>query len=323
MDWYTRQEVADILGVSKATVYHYAKQGKIIKIEDPHNAIRGVRYQKEEVDNLAIERKRNQPSGLRPAELAKELGIPLPRIYAIIKDNDLPVDKIPLGDEMTGYSISEELADWIRKEVKRVMPARGTRLEYYNAQQDISLYQLFTTKSGQPRRVIRNDEQEWGFFLPSQTWVSYLDGINLYHYKTAYPIHQKNMSINGYTDFVLPKNQEESFYFLDFVYEVWGIENIRLRELEKTLELSIKSGVKEISIPLPESVSYEVILSFLVSGDLLINEDSWNLVSGDRRTTIEIPLSLFNAVQGITKDEGITFSDYIERLIREELERSE
>ncbi|WP_418789868.1 helix-turn-helix domain-containing protein [Peribacillus frigoritolerans] len=35
MEWYTQQEVAGLLGVSKATVYHYAKQKKIIKIADP------------------------------------------------------------------------------------------------------------------------------------------------------------------------------------------------------------------------------------------------------------------------------------------------
>jgi len=72
-DWYTRQEVADILGVSKATVYHYAKQQKIIKIADPHRLIREARYMQGEVDALAAERQRNQPMGLRPSELAKQL----------------------------------------------------------------------------------------------------------------------------------------------------------------------------------------------------------------------------------------------------------
>ncbi|MED4697085.1 helix-turn-helix domain-containing protein [Peribacillus frigoritolerans] len=34
MEWYTQKEVADLLGVSKATVYHYGKQKKIIEILD-------------------------------------------------------------------------------------------------------------------------------------------------------------------------------------------------------------------------------------------------------------------------------------------------
>jgi len=129
-DWYTRQEVADILGVSKPTVYHYAKQKKIIKIVDPHRIIREARYKREEVDALAEERKQNQPTGLRPSEIAKRLGVPVTRIYTIIRDNNLPVDEILLGDEGKGYSISEEMANRIQKEVARTMPGRGTRVEF-------------------------------------------------------------------------------------------------------------------------------------------------------------------------------------------------
>ncbi|MGG6361234.1 helix-turn-helix domain-containing protein [Peribacillus frigoritolerans] len=52
--WYTQQEVADLLGVSKATL-SYAKQTKIIKIADPHRIHRETRYEKAEVDKLVIE----------------------------------------------------------------------------------------------------------------------------------------------------------------------------------------------------------------------------------------------------------------------------
>ena len=59
-EWYTQKEVAERLGVSKATVYHYAKQGKIRKIMDPHRLHREARYYKEEVDLIAMERKNIQ-----------------------------------------------------------------------------------------------------------------------------------------------------------------------------------------------------------------------------------------------------------------------
>ncbi|MDQ7861080.1 helix-turn-helix domain-containing protein [Peribacillus frigoritolerans] len=56
MDWYTQKEVADLLGVSKATVYHYGKQKKIMKIQDPHRIHKEARYQKAEVDRLVYEK---------------------------------------------------------------------------------------------------------------------------------------------------------------------------------------------------------------------------------------------------------------------------
>jgi len=55
-EWYTQKQVAERLGVSKATVYYYAKQGKIRKMADPHRLHREARYYKEEVDCLARER---------------------------------------------------------------------------------------------------------------------------------------------------------------------------------------------------------------------------------------------------------------------------
>jgi excisionase family DNA binding protein len=68
MEWYTQQEVANLLGISKATVYHYAQQKKIKKIADPHRLHREARYEKAEVDELTEERN-SYPSGIRPAEV--------------------------------------------------------------------------------------------------------------------------------------------------------------------------------------------------------------------------------------------------------------
>ena len=217
-DWYTRQEVADLLGVSKATVYHYAKQKKIIKIEDPYRLIREARYRKEEVDVLAKERKRHQPTGLRPSELAKQLNVATQRVYTLIRETDLPVDELPVGDERTIYSIPAETAEWIRQEIEKTTSSRGTRTEFYDAKFDIALYQCFRTQQGQEMRVVRNHNHEWGFYLPSQTWIPFSDGINIFKYEAAYSIHQANHSIKGYTDFSLPKDAHETFEFLDFVY---------------------------------------------------------------------------------------------------------
>lgn len=319
--WYTRQEVADILGVSKPTVYHYAKQKKIIKIADPHRLIREARYQKEEVDALAEERSRNKPMGLRPSELAKRLGVPVTRIYTIIRDNNLQVDEILLGDEGKGYSISEEMTVRIQNEVERTMPVRGTRVEFYDSKHDICLYQRFLAPGGQYMRVVRNDNLEWGFFLQSRTWISYSDGINKFQYEVAYPIHQSNRRAVAYTDFLLPKDLVESFDFLDFVYQVWGIENIRLRERETEIELSIKSGLMELPIPVPETITEGLIKSFLLLGEVDLVEGAWNLISGYRRNTVDLPNTIWETLQNVSKQKDKTMSEYIEDVLRESFQR--
>lgn len=74
VEWYTQKEVADLLGVSKATVYHYGKQKKIIKILDPHRLHKEARYEKAEVDRL-VDEKQSFPTGMSPNDVAKKLGL--------------------------------------------------------------------------------------------------------------------------------------------------------------------------------------------------------------------------------------------------------
>lgn len=317
-EWYTRQEVADILGVSKATVYQFAKQGKIVKIPDPHRLRREVRYLRAEVDALAEERKKFKPSGMKPAELAAKLHIPVSRIYNIIKENNLPVDEYPLGDEMIGYSISDELAERITTEVQRTLPTRATPTEFYNARLDIALYQRFKTPDGQDIRLVRNEHSEWGFYLQSRAWIPIKEGLSR-NYVAAYPIHQKNITPQGYADLKLPKDQNETFDFLDFLYQSWGVENVRVRELSDYLALSVKSGTRTVTTPPPPSITNQSIQKFIVSGTIEWNEYEWNIISGYRRTSIELPEELLNEIQEISKDQGIFISDFIEDAILSKL----
>ncbi|WP_188006642.1 Helix-turn-helix domain-containing protein [Sporosarcina sp. ANT_H38] len=322
-NWYTRQEVADILGISKATVYHYAKQKKIIKIPNLHRLIREARYKQEEVDALAIERQRHQPLGLRPSTLAKQLGVTTQRIYALIRETTLPVDELPVGDERTIYSIPDETAAWIQQEIERTASTRGTRVEFYDAKFDIVLYQLFRTQQGQDMRVLRNDNQEWGFYLQSRTWIPFTNGIHIYQYEAVYPIHRPNSRVRGYTDFLLPKDLQESFDFLDFIYQVWGIENIRIREQETHINLSIKSGVITLPIAVPDILTESIIKKFLVLGDIVFGEAEWTLISGYRRTTFDLPNNLLDELQEISKEKGLSMSEYVEEAVREKIAREE
>lgn len=315
-DWYTRQEVANLLGVSKATVYHYAKQKKILKIEDPHRLHREARYWKEEVDVLAEKRRRNEPTGMRPSALAKELNVPVQRVYALIRETDLPVEQLPSGDERIVYSIPEETADWMRKQLTQTASTRGMRVEYYDTKHDIALYQLFKTENGQEMRVIRNEDEAWGFLLPSGTWIPYADGRDIFKYAPVYSIHQPNEPVKGYTDFAFSNEDTEALLFLDFVYAEWGIENIRVREQDQQIYLSVKSGHREVVTPPPIEVK-----AYLQSGEVLIEGTQFSLVSGYRRTTFDLPADLLHTLREVSSEQGITMSEFVEAAIRVQIDK--
>lgn len=317
-EWYTRQEVADLLEVSKATVYHYAKQRKIIKIEDPHRLFREARYEKREVDLLAEERRRNEPTGMRPSALAKELNVPVQRIYTLIHETDLPIEQLPSGDERMIYSIPDETADWMRDKIEMTASPRGMRVEFFDARYDIALYQQFKSANGQKMRVIRNEAGDWGFQLPSGTWIPYADGRDIFGYAPIYSIHQPNELVRGYTDFTLPKNDEDAFLLLDFIYEAWGIENIRIREEETSIKLSIKSGERNVTIQSP--IPVEMIQSFIEQGAIIIEGTQYTLVSGYRRTTFDLPSQLLEKLSTIAQKKHMTMSEYVEAALTEKIE---
>ena len=316
-EFYTRQEVAELLGISKATVYHYAKQKKIKKIHDPHRIIREARYEPKEVLELAEERKRNQPTGIRPSKLAKKLGVSVQKIYALINENNLEVDVIPVGDERTIYSIPEDKAQWIEKELVETAPLRGTRLEYYEPNYDVALYQKFQAPSGQVVRITRNKENEWGFELSSRSWISIEQGRMKNQFKPAYSIHHKSGPLKGYTDFELPIDSHHTYDFLDFVYQTWGVENIRLREHETFLALSVKSR-KSISIP--TTLDMQAIVPYIVSGKVYQLEETWIFESGYTRTTVEIPSKMADDIREIAKKRDISMSEVVELALAAQLD---
>lgn len=316
-DWYSRQEVADLLGISKNTVYHYAKRGKIVKIEDPHRSRREVSYRKEEVEQLLEERRQQQITGMRPTELARQMNISVHRIYQIINEHQLPIDEVQIGDERKGYSISQEMADRIREIAKEVLPERGTRTEFFNNEHDIALFQLFKGQ-GHEIRVIRNDDWIWGFHI-NGSWVPYEIAVKNYGYTPVYRIHQKNMTVQGYTDFKLPKHMQQSYQMLDFVYQIWGIENVRIRELDDHINLSVKAGTVELQRDIPEALTDEVLTSFLVQGEYIHDYSEWTMISSYKKYTIELPQKLIEQVQQKSTKQKITPSEFIQRLLEERL----
>src|SRR4051812_5331480 len=188
-EWYTQKEVAERLGVSKATVYHYVKQGKIRKIADPHRLHREARYYKEEVDRIAMERE-GYPTGIRPSELAKQLGLSVQSVYKYIKGGTIQAVEVPFGDERTTYVISDEAFQAAKEFLQSSETERVRRSELYDSTYDIALFQYFQSPDSVAARVMKDGEYNWGFYLPYyQKWVNYREGLEKYRLEPCYGIH--------------------------------------------------------------------------------------------------------------------------------------
>lgn len=207
VEWYTQKEVAYLLGVSKATVYHYGKQNKIIKILDPHRIHKEARYEKAEVDRLVHE-KQSLPTGMSPNDVAKKLGLSVQSVYKYIQDGSIKAEAVPYGDERITYVISEIAYQEAEKSLKPSEIQRPKKYEYYDSKYDIVLYQKFHSTKILEARVVRNEDNVFGFYLPNiQKWLSYEEGMKTYTLKPSYSITQPTLDYKGYVELQVPKNE--------------------------------------------------------------------------------------------------------------------
>lgn len=302
MEWYTQKEVADLLGVSKATVYHYGKQKKIMKILDPHRLHKEARYEKAEVDRLVYE-KQSLPTGMSPNDVAKRLGLSVQSVYKYIQDGSIKAEAVPYGDERITYVISEAAYQDAEKSLKPTEIQRSKKYEYYDSKNDIVLYQRFHSNKIPEARVVRNEEKVFGFYLPNiQKWLTYEEGMKTYTLKPSYSIHHPALDYKGYVELQVPKNEVVFYPFMDYLYEIWGVENIRLREQSETVLLYVKAGEK----PLKSDVFGMTDISpYLTNGEMHYGEGTLILRSSYRKTSLELPIDLLESMTELAEQEGI------------------
>jgi transposase len=270
-EWYTQKEVAERLGVSKATGYHYAKQGKIRKIADPHRLHREARYYKEEVDHLA-EEKKEYPTGMRPSEVAKQLGLSVQSVYKYIKVGTIQAVEVPFGDERTTYVISDEAFQEAKRLFQSSEADRIRKSEFYDSTHDIALFQYFQSPDSVVARVMKDEANNWGFYLPNyQKWVEHKEGMEKYALEPCYSIHKEPFDYKGYVHIKIPKGEDILYLFIDFIYESWGIENVGIREHEQWVYIMMKTGESILQNPFHIQLNAACFLPIVFhGGDLLI-----------------------------------------------------
>lgn len=307
--WYTQDEVAEILGVSKQTVYLYAKKGLIKRIPDPYRVYPYARYEREEVDRLAEKR---EFSGYSPSQVAKKLGISKQTIYRFINEGLIEYRKVPFGTKRTRYSITEKGLKQAQKIIERNKRYGVYKYEYYDSRLNIALFQKFSSDTIKDARLIKNQENEWQFYVPETgETFSYQEGIEKHQLKSAYSINQKRMPNNGYAQLAFPKEFRYLYRVIDYFYQTWGVENIRIREEERRIRLFVKSGRKTFD----ESIPFDELKPFITDGEILIVEGRIIVQSAYQKTSLNLPVSMLNKLSTLAKRQGISRNQLIEDIL--------
>ncbi|MGG6361245.1 hypothetical protein ACQ5SI_18650 [Peribacillus frigoritolerans] len=128
--------------------------------------------------------------------------------------------------------------------------------------------------------------------------------------KPVYPIHQPTLEYKGYVELEIPKDAVVFYPLVDYLYETWGMENIRLRDQDHTIILFIRAGEK----PLTTNGFFAAdILPFLIKGDIYNEEGNLIFRSSYRKTSLELPIDLLESMTELAEQEGISMSKWVEQ----------
>lgn len=139
------------------------------------------------------------------------------------------------------------------------------------------------------------------------------EGIKEYQLEPTYPIHQSTFEYIGYVELEIPKDVVVFYPFVDYLFETWGMENIRLREQEQTVILSIRAGQR----PLNNKEFFAAdILPYLKKGHIFNEEGHLIFRSSYRKTSLELPIDLLKSITELSEQEGISMSKWIEKKLQ-------
>lgn len=319
---YTASQAAQMLGVTRQTIYKYGKEGILEEIKYPHNlSIRKV-YTKESVKRL-IEKLTTQESDnnrISITQLSKEWNIERNKLYNIIKSNQLPyvVDREHFSRPTTVISLEvKNRIEEILKEQQSRPSLKHAKLDFSKPNCNIAIYQKFFDGNGEVRRIIRkveNGKVHWGF-LVSDGFLPYKKAIN-YGYRTAYPLSQTPATKNnGYSKFKVPKYEAITFDFLDFLYQECGINNLYIEDLNQS-EMNIHVKENEILItPAGLPFTDEWLNEHIIEGEISITESSIIFGSNRKYTTVSMQVDIYTKLQEIAIEKKCSMNELIESSI--------
>jgi hypothetical protein len=200
--------------------------------------------------------------------------------------------------------------------------ARIRKSEYYDSNNDVALFQYFQSKGSLTARVMKDEEQNWGFYIPDyQKWVEYNEGIKKYDLEPCYEIHNDQFDYKGNVYIKIPKGEDLLYPFIDFIYESWGIENLGIRQHKQAVYISMRAGESALKNPL--SFTLNQLVPFIQEGTIEIDEGLFIVRSAYRKTNLELPIKMLDAVKRRAEQENTTMSQWVEEVINQALKIEE
>lgn len=261
----TIEDVMKMLSISsKKTIYTYIQQGKLQPINKDDWHIEG-RYEFDIEDVIRLQEELKKP-GLTTKEVAQQLDISVTTVNKYIKQGLLPA----FQEKYRGincYFVHEEDLDEFRRthEVGR----KPSKRHFYDAEQNIALFQLFVKKREEKEQFARIISVEDSIMaITDQHEEVTLEALLNRGFEAAYEIEPKKaITKEGYATFAFKQTvyaKSQLYKLMDVFYQYLSPTNIRITPQEENEQFIIE--IKPVLLMEASQELVELLDSVLVSG---------------------------------------------------------
>lgn len=309
----TMKEIAETLSVAESTVYKYIQKGLLVEIEQPNlkYAINGQRlFTAESVSNLKSQMT-DTSKHMSLNSYAKEKKVSPELLKRIIAENDIEIPKGTHGLRQT-YLISPEIKETLDQLIiENNFVHFRTKNNYYNSGKNIALLQPFIDEDGRTYRVMI-EGRRWGFYTETGfTTFESLKGQPLYD------IHKPTVRSSLYVNFSIPKNEKNSYLYVDAIYNIFGIENAQLLLTDESINGRIKMNNWKVA---NESEHIEKLLElnkYTLNGELKLIENVLHVICFDKRVVVVLPQEYHEQLSEMAKKQNKTESKVGQKIIQD------
>lgn len=317
--YYTLQEAADVLGCSTTTVYGYEKRELCKRIEDKHRLSNQIRFYKEDIDRLKVERDELVRKGKSVSEVASELNVFPTKVKEAIEALNLNVESVPTSIRSISrrFAINPEQEKQISDYLRNKKISRPKRNHLYYVEKDLALYQSFLIAGEDNLRLKQNQRKELGFTLENDKFIPYNEAIKTLDIEPRYAIHQpKQRGQSGFTDIVVPTGKKAFYQILDTVFAVCGVENFNAEIRNGQLNISVRNGAYPIN-EFATADALSLLKKHIPSGSLYKNEEDWIFSRTTKLVQLEIEIDRYRKIEEFAKNSNMSVKAWIHQLIEE------
>lgn len=320
------EEVANILGVSKVTVYRYVNDGRITPINFEDWQI-DQRYEFDINDVIKFKDSLEKKDGLTTFEAAERIGCNVQTILKNIREGNIKAEKRKYKGLMRNF-ISEEEVERFKKVYAHTQQTHFIK--------DKKCYLLQPYKkvikdnngnvigTGELARIMHLDERgEGAAWTETEQQKDLKELLNNYRPVTEMVIKKRNNK-KGYAVLRLPKPAQvkSSIYnTIDYIQSEVGINNIKISLESKDENEYILLEVKPTFLPLSMEKDRDIIdciSSHIVSGKVIVRDTEIYLDSDLEPIQTYVSSKTKENLEEQAKNRGIHLNELVREILENE-----